>query len=175
MLTTQAMPLSIVTASQNLYSTHAYFYKGDSVKCFGISCRAAVFRGQETTTMTTTNAFIYFNLHKKMFSVRDTKSGLVVGHANEATVRDAVFRVSQAGRERVLRERSKNVHAGVRGTTTMEGGSVKGWTRLTYNPYKYKSFVTAKSERPVAAAQEVRLRSENGRARMYARGITFSE
>lgn len=126
-------------------------------------------------TDVTTKAFIYFNLHKKLFSVRDARSRLVVAHADEATVEDAVFSVSQAGRERVLRERSKNVHAGVRGTASLRGGPVRGWTRVTYNPYKYRTFVRASDEAPLAGAREVRLRLENGKARMYARGLVLEQ
>ena len=120
-------------------------------------------------------AFTYFNLHKKVFSVKNTKTGRVAAHAREATVKNAVFAVSRAGRARVLRERSKNVHAGVRGETALTGGSVRGWERITYNPYKYETFVTARGERPVKGAAEVRLRLEGEKARVYARGITFME
>lgn len=92
-------------------------------------------------------------------------------------IRDAQFVVSQAGRARVLRERCKNVHAGVRGTWEVvdEPLSMKGWARVTYNPYKYDSFVRARDERPLEGADEVRMVIREGRARVYARGIRFKE
>ena len=62
--------------------------------------------------------FIYFNLHRKCFSVKaleGAKKGRVVAHVNDAIVYNPTFKVSEAGRQRVLRERKKNVHAGVVG------------------------------------------------------------
>ena len=94
---------------------------------------------------------VYFNLHKKTFSVRNCKTGLVIAHTDNIWVEDPVFVVRKAGREKVLRERKKNVHAFVRGTWMQDllvedaqkifdhwGASEE----VTYNPYKYDSFVT---------------------------------
>jgi len=89
---------------------------------------------------------VYYNLHKKCLSIR--YKGKVIEHAREVTLTDARFHVQPAGRERVLREKRKNVHAYV-------SGKLKGsfwhtqapayvWTaekRVTYNPYKNKTFV----------------------------------
>ena len=58
---------------------------------------------------------IYWNLHKGMWSVQDAKTRRIIGHAFQILVRDAAFTVSEAGRQRVLRERKKNVHAFVVG------------------------------------------------------------
>jgi hypothetical protein len=95
---------------------------------------------------------VYFNLHKKTFSVRNCKTGLVIAHTDNIWVEDPVFVVRKAGREKVLRERKKNVHAFVRGTW-MQDLLVepehqdylehREWAEeVTYNPYKYDSFVT---------------------------------
>ena len=86
-------------------------------------------------------ADIYYNLHKHCLSVRH--KGLVVNHADKIALRHVKFVVSQAGRKRVLEEKRKNVHAFVRGEIRemniydLEPGCV-----ITYNPYKYDSFVT---------------------------------
>lgn len=62
--------------------------------------------------------FVYYNLHTNLWSVRsmsgETK-GKVIAHARELMVSEAKGRVQQAGRLRVLRERVKNVHAGIVG------------------------------------------------------------
>lgn len=58
---------------------------------------------------------VYRNLNNGRLSIRDAKTKLVVGHADRVKLTDVTFHVSQAGRERVLRERRKNVHAVVRG------------------------------------------------------------
>lgn len=63
--------------------------------------------------------FVYYNFHRGCWSVKaldGTARGRVVAHADKVTVRDAEFRVSEAGRQRVIREKKKNVHAGIVGT-----------------------------------------------------------
>ena len=50
--------------------------------------------------------FVYFNLHKKCWSVMDWKSKLVVGHCDEISLDNPVFKVSQAGRDRVRKEKT---------------------------------------------------------------------
>lgn len=105
---------------------------------------------------------IYFNLHKKLFSVQTKVDGRwkVVSHSSTIALRDVRFKVSQAGRKRVLAEQRKNVHAFVEGYTC----SVEEYTyitnaaaaaALTYNPYLYESFVTRHDERPVHTADYV--------------------
>ena len=114
---------------------------------------------------------VYFNLHKKVWSVRCVKTRKVVLHTTELTLSDVTFKVSQAGRERVIREKRKNVHAVVRGVlqrwesgnVTEHGASlgVDNWherrtaffrcssqVRFTYNPYKFKSFMAASLRNP---------------------------
>jgi len=94
---------------------------------------------------------VYFNLHRKLFSVRDCKTGRVVHHTQQIWVEDPVFVVRKAGRERVLREKKKNVHAFVRGTWMQDlliedaqkiYDHIGVSQEVTYNPYKYDSFVT---------------------------------
>ena len=55
----------------------------------------------------------YRNLHKKCWSVRHKRK--VVSHEAHVFLVHAKFHVSQAGRERVVREKRKNVHAWVEG------------------------------------------------------------
>ena len=101
---------------------------------------------------------VYFNLHKKLFSVRDCKTGRVVAHTCNIWVEDPVFVVRKAGREKVLREKKKNVHAFVRGTwmkdLLVEDASMildhrECSEEVTYNPYKYDSFVTKHDAKPI--------------------------
>ena len=119
---------------------------------------------------------VYRNLHNGMLSIRDAKTKHVVGHADRVTLADATFHVSQSGRERVLREKRKNVHAVVRGTLVsfMFGGGYKGRSlssyvpdgevpqfamsdvQVKYNPYKYSTFMAGDGE-PVHEAKAVRI------------------
>ena len=56
---------------------------------------------------------VYRNLHKKCWSVR--QRGKVKLHTDYICLKDVEFKVSQKGRERVLREQRKNVHAFIKG------------------------------------------------------------
>jgi hypothetical protein len=58
----------------------------------------------------------YWNLHRHCWSVQDARTRKVIGHAAKVLLRDVTFTVSAAGRERVLREGRKNVHAFACGT-----------------------------------------------------------
>jgi hypothetical protein len=105
---------------------------------------------------------VYYNLHKKCLSVRH--KGKVIEHAQEVTLTDARFHVQQAGRERVLKEKRKNVHAYVSGklkeTFWFTQAPKYIWTakqHVTYNPYKYKNFVNKKTLKPVASAEVVHI------------------
>ena len=100
----------------------------------------------------------YYNLHKKCFSIvvlEGDQKGRVISHQPELVLHDVTFKVSEAGRQRVIREQRKNVHAYVIGR----------WNEVyplpipvnpipvTYNPYKYSSFVVKASEQPITAAK----------------------
>lgn len=56
---------------------------------------------------------IYWNVRKKVFSVRE--KGLVTDHVESVYIDSPRFVVSEAGRQRVLKNKQKNVHAFVRG------------------------------------------------------------
>lgn len=101
--------------------------------------------------------FVYFNLHKRTWSIRaleGPRKGLVIGHSDTVLLRNAQGKVSQAGRERVLREGRKNVHAGIVGTLVHTGreGFFPG-LEVTYNPYKFETFVYKDTHAPFEGAQ----------------------
>ena len=110
---------------------------------------------------------IYYNLNKHVLSVR--QKGIVIKHTPAAEVFNAKFVVQPGGRKRVLREQRKNVHAFVRGTagrlsktilSEMLGRKYKvpgNWVRVTYNPYKYNTFVDAHTKQPIHEAKAVLL------------------
>lgn len=106
--------------------------------------------------------FVYFNLHKKLFSVKALEGefrGRVVAHCDEIYLENATFRVSEAGRQRVLKERRKNVHAGVAGEWVEHGHTAASGQAVTYNPYRYTSFVVKATETPVFKAHRVWLKN----------------
>jgi|688.fasta_scaffold151528_4 hypothetical protein len=97
---------------------------------------------------------VYRNLHRGCLSVRDPKTRLVIGYADGVLLTDVTFVVSEAGRQRVLRERRKNVHAFVRGTLAARGGSApEGWASVRYNPFEAGTFRRAKDGEAVYRAE----------------------
>lgn len=116
--------------------------------------------------------FVYFNLHKKCFSIKALEGplkGLVIGHTNSVLLSDVTFKVSQAGRSRVLAEKRKNVHAGVAGHMADSGAHdvhsryMMMGAAITYNPYKYTSFVQRSTEQPVHNAKWAALLAQDGK------------
>ncbi len=103
---------------------------------------------------------VYYNLHKHTFSVR--YAGKVVMHADFVKLGDVEFRVRQGGKEKVRDEKSKNVHAFVIGTL-LEYCEYPCFGIpeppsdfvVTYDPYKYDSFVNKFTKEPVYFANEV--------------------
>lgn len=87
--------------------------------------------------------FVYFNLHRKCWSVKALEGpdkGRVVAHANHVTLQDARGRVGEAGRQRVLREGRKNVHAGIVGRLAWPVKAAFDSIPLSYNPFKGPTF-----------------------------------
>ncbi|AMS00889.1 hypothetical protein SEA_FAYELY_89 [Mycobacterium phage Fayely] len=90
--------------------------------------------------------FVYWNLHRGMWSVKALTGpdrGRVIARQQLVILRNASGKVSEAGRQRVLRERRKNVHAGLVGEL-VQGEAVTlapDSREVTYNPFKYSSFV----------------------------------
>ena len=114
---------------------------------------------------------VYFNLHKKLFSVvalEGDRKGRVIRHVNKIDLSNCAFRVQRAGRERVLRESRKNVHAYISGYTDSFKDSVNLEERITCNPYKYSTFVAKPSEAPVGNRKRCRLIAKDGRAEILS-------
>jgi hypothetical protein len=113
--------------------------------------------------------FVYKNLHKDCWSVK--QGGLVKAHAEDLEMWDCSFQVNAKGREKVIKEKKKNVHAGIRGyldytkssdwASTQLKAKIKTLfsfknnstvalsTDVTYNPYRFNSFVEKVTEEPV--------------------------
>lgn len=95
--------------------------------------------------------FVYFNLHRKMWSIKALEGpdkGRVVQHSRYVILRNVKPKVSQKGRERVLREKRENVHAGLVGELDSVAMLYPKNRAITYNPYKYTSFVYCDNESP---------------------------
>jgi hypothetical protein len=103
---------------------------------------------------------VYYNLHKHTFSV--TYKSKVIMHADYVKLGDVEFRVRKGGKDRVRSEKSKNVHAFVIGDLIdfceYPCDNIPDPSSdmiITYNPYKYDSFVYKSSGEPIYNATEV--------------------
>ena len=86
---------------------------------------------------------VYYNLHKKCFSIQDYKTGLVTKHTNQLNLSNAMFVVRKSGNERVRSEGKKNVHAFVNGIVNdkpSDTNSFHNSYRVRYNPYEMDYF-----------------------------------
>lgn len=122
--------------------------------------------------------FVYRNLQKHCWSIRALEGpnkGKVICHARSWDIEGVEFKVSEAGRQRVLRQHRKNVHAGAVGTLIFaidsrfpENNSLRDMpfrrhgearpfldgddVRITYNPYANASFVKYDGRTPIFRA-----------------------
>ena len=112
-----------------------------------------------------TKVFVYWNIHRNLWSVKaleGVNKGRVIYHTSNITLYNCQFKVSEAGRQRVIREQCKNVHAGIQGTE-LDGIGMFFKDEafpVTYNPYKYSSFVRKDTGEPVLKAGCVALHAD---------------
>ena len=107
---------------------------------------------------------VYYNLSRSVWSIKAMEGefkGKVIGYASSVVLSDAHTVVSEAGRQRVLREQRKNVHAYIDGQLEQVGGyqerllpaprtgylsGLRGQLfSLYYNPYHVDHFIWASS------------------------------
>jgi len=107
---------------------------------------------------------VYYNLNRAVWSIKAMEGehkGRVIGYASSVTLRNAHTVVSEASRQRVLREQRKNVHAYIDGRLEQVSSyqerlmvpprsgylaGLRGQTySLYYNPYHVNHFVWASS------------------------------
>lgn len=104
----------------------------------------------------TRKVFAYKNLHKDCWSFKvleGPEKGRVKAWVDKMALKDVVFKVGQAGRLRVIKEKQKNVHAGLVGRPAdrlPEG--VKLTRRVRYEPYSTPTFQDAMTGEPIHRA-----------------------
>ena len=92
---------------------------------------------------------MYRNLNKGLWSIMDPTSRRVIDRLDVLLLRDCSPIVSEAGRQRVIREKSKNVHAFLCGeivTKLQEEDVGLQLSEISYNPYKLPHFFFIESE-----------------------------
>ena len=87
--------------------------------------------------------FVYYNLRSHLWSVKaltGPNKGLVIAHCRDLTLSNVTPRISEAGRQRVLRDKQKNVHAGLVGHWEALEYPYVHTASITYNPYRAATF-----------------------------------
>lgn len=106
----------------------------------------------------------YRNLTRKCLSVME--KGRVIAHRDAIVLESVTFVVHESGRGRVIESGRKNVHAYAMGRVLTDARSVvsilaehapnaDGFTRVTYNPRVYSTFVDYHTEQRVRYADLV--------------------
>ena len=134
---------------------------------------------------------VFRNLTRRCLSMqaRTPTGWRTIAHADSVVLRDVAFRVSEAGRQRVLATGRKTVHAWAEGTlegwagdTREEGMSALAArapvvfcrrfaraaapgplpTPVTYDPRRFRTFVVRQSDAPVVQARQAVLSIHHG-------------
>lgn len=95
---------------------------------------------------------VYRNLHRKCWSIK--RGDEPVRWEKSLSLFGCSFKVWLGGRERVLRERAKRVHAFAVGKTEPDG-SPSGTVPVTYNPYKAPYFFRKDTGEKVVSAKRL--------------------
>ena len=99
--------------------------------------------------------YVYRNLNKKCWSIK--QHNLVVAYCDWLCLSDCVFKVSVKGRDKVLIEKRKNVHAYVIGYIS---DVVPCSNELSYNPYTYEWFYDVNTLQPIYNCYNVLFKSD---------------
>lgn len=91
-----------------------------------------------------TKTFVYRNLHTGNYSVK--QNGLVIAHVESIILNNCSFKISEKLRQKVIKDKQKNVHAYIVGYVESYKDInsipyIENRTSITYNPYKFKTFV----------------------------------
>lgn len=112
---------------------------------------------------------VYRNLHRKLYSIQTYIKGKgwrVTEYADSITLGHVEFVVNDAGRDRVRREKRKNVHAYVTGVRTYLPHPYSFFdvaNRVAYDPYIMETFEvdTGRDWEPIYKAKYAHL-TQNG-------------
>ena len=88
---------------------------------------------------------VYKNIRTGKYSARSIRTGKVVAREDSFHLKNVTFAVQPAGREKVRREKKKNVHAFVRGELDVLDPA-DFTTPVYYNPYQVDNFMVGEKE-----------------------------
>ena len=99
---------------------------------------------------------IYRNLNNGRMSIQQKpeRSWLVTGHVTDCIIRDVRFHISESGRQRVINDRRKNVHAWGEGILIAQAEpDIFAPVELAYDPYTNRSFIQRGTSHAIAACR----------------------
>jgi hypothetical protein len=97
---------------------------------------------------------VYRNLRNGQLSIR--QNGIVVAYTDYAYLNDVEFVVRKAGLKKVRESGQKNVHAFAKGYLCKAEPGIFHYNKcVTYNPFKYDSFVIKKNDKPIFTAKQI--------------------
>ena len=107
---------------------------------------------------------VYRNLNRgKVFSIKDKKTGLVVAWADRFMIENVICKVREGGRQRVIKDKRKNVHAflvsNYAGECEMD---ISTMNELYYDPFNLDSFINKETGEKVIDVESVYF--EDGKA-----------
>lgn len=120
----------------------------------------------------TAKYYTYRNLNRgELFSTKHR--GIVEGYSVMAVIHNASFQVSDAGRQRCLSTKKRNVHAFVVSNEMPQALCKREFlppmdelAEVKYNPYRADTFVNTRTGQPITEAQWVYL--IDGRCYVYS-------
>jgi hypothetical protein len=107
-----------------------------------------------------TRVQVYKNLRRGDWSIR--ANGKVIGHAAECILANVTFHVSEATRQRVIRNHCREVHAWAIGELINDLAPHGERIAVTYRPFESGSFVRRDNGAPIAGAPFVHFTDNEG-------------
>jgi len=103
---------------------------------------------------------VYYNLHKGGFSIRSSDKrnpnyNKVVAYASSLSLINCEFKVSQAGLQKIRKNKRKAVCAFVRGYFAEATGDRNEMREVYFNPYTTEQFLDVENKEAVFKAAEV--------------------
>lgn len=99
----------------------------------------------------------YRNLHTNNgYSIRSSKTGLVLAHCSTVSLENCTFHVSEGGRQKTVQQKRKREHALVWGDLFAINATIDTSQELIYyNPYLTELFTVISVNQPIVEASEV--------------------
>lgn len=103
---------------------------------------------RRTAMLTGKMVRVYYNKNAKNYTVQDHIKGVgwrKLLSTEDILLHDVTFKVSEAGRQRCIKQGKRNVHAYAEGTLIrldrMAYAQFIGWSHVSYNPYEGGEFI----------------------------------